>query len=339
MGGVNIYGTLICSYIRNYGFSWIFIEPTGALFVFGDIDNLGDIYVSGILDITNGDFNHLAADIWIYAGGNVTISNGDFNNYSTIRNLFPNSCIRLLDGSFINQSGGIVAGTGGVTADLNVDNSANPLANWIGVTWCAGQSGLNVPPALEDCNGSPCTTPLQVEVASLEAIPTQTGSIRIEWATATEVNSERFLVERSYDLLEFEEVGQIAAAGESSTLTTYELLDEAHTGGLIHYRLTEIDQDGRFNVHSEIVNAFIELPEQPFILYPNPCAGQVQLQWDASDGGQAELVVLDAKGNVALEQSVTAGAMELNLSGYAAGMYQVILKTGSKMESRKLVLY
>lgn len=338
MGGVNIYGTILCNYVRNFGFSWIFIEPTGALIVFGDIDNLGDIYVSGLLDLSNGDFNHLAADIWIYAGGNITISNGDFNNYSTIRNLFPSSCIRLLGGSFVNQAGGIVAGNGGVSADVNVDNSANPMANWIGVTWCAGVAGINVPPALEDCAG-PCTGPLQVEIASFEAIAQQDGVVRIEWATATEINSGRFLVERTYDLEEYEKVGEVTAAGESSSLTSYEILDEGHEGGLIHYRLTEIDLDGSASVYENLVSAFVELPEQAFVMYPNPSVGATRVLVDASKVGNSVVAVFDQLGAEVMRRQVENEVEVLDLAGKPAGVYLVSIQTGSKSETKKLILH
>lgn len=338
MGGINVYGTISCSYLRNFPYAWIYIEPTGAFFIAGNVDNQGDIYLSGILEVSNGNFNHLAADIWIYAGGNMTINNGDFNNYSSIRNLFPTSCIRLLGGSFVNQAGGIVAGGGGVSADINVDNSANPIGNWIGVTWCAGVSGINVPPAQEDCNG-PCTGPLQVEITSFEAIPEASGQVRIQWTTASEVGSSHFTIERSLDLENFETIGSLQAQGESENVRSYELTDDNHPGGLAYYRLTEIDLEGRANVHKDLVTALLELPEQPVLLYPNPSQGLVHVQWQSHEGQQTLLRISNQMGAELLRKEEQGAETSLDLAHLPAGIYHISIQAGPRTETRKLILY
>ena len=337
MGGVNLYGSLTCDYLRNYGFSWIFIEPGAYLRVNGDVDNLGDIYVTGILEVVGGDFNHRAADIWVFSGGLISITNGDFNNYSTIRNLFPNSCIGILDGSFINHKNGYIVGSGGVSAADNVDNSANPQTNWAGVTWCAGGNGINVDPLLEDCSG-PCNVVLPVEIAHFEAVPAAEGIVRLAWTTTVETNSLHFRIERSYDLQEFEWVGEIDAAGNSTEQLNYELNDQDHRGGLIYYRLTEIDIEGQEHVHGQVVSAFIEAPEQLFVAYPNPAKDVLTVQVDLESVESATIEIVNLQGAIVHTQKINASTQQIELRDLPRGLYMLNLKKLLSTESLKLVL-
>lgn len=337
MGGVNLYGSLTCDYLRNYGFSWIFIEPGAYFRVNGNVDNLGDIYITGILEVVGGDFNHRAADIWVFSGGLISITNGDFNNYSTIRNLFPNSCIGILDGSFINHKNAYIVGSGGVSAADNVDNSANPQSNWAGVTWCAGGNGINVDPLLEDCSG-PCNVVLPVEIAHFEAIPEAEGTVRIAWTTTIETNSERFRLERSYDLQEFELVGEMEAAGISTENINYELQDRDHRGGLIYYRLTEIDIEGQARMHSQVVSAFVEAPNQPFVAYPNPAQDRLTIQVGLEIVENASIEIVNLQGAIVLTQKVNASTQQIELRDLPRGLYIVNLKKQVSTESLKLVL-
>lgn len=336
-GGLNVFGQLICSYIRNYPFSWVFVEPAGIITLTGDFDNLGDVYVSGTLALNTGNFNHRSGDVWIFSGGDMVISNGDFNNYSTIRNLFPSSCIRLIGGSFINHRGGVVSGNGGVTASVNIDNSANPIVNWTGATWCAGGNAFNVPLSLEDCAG-PCNSPLQVELVDFDATVQEDGQVRIYWSTQTEINSSHFIIERTTDLETFEEVAVVQAAGLSQDFTSYETYDEEVSSGMIHYRISEMDQEGSLTVYGQLVSVFVESPEQEFVLFPNPASESVNIRIDDSQVEGSGIVLVDQTGAVVIEKEMGSSEEMISLSDLSPGIYFVGLRKGSKLVSKKLLV-
>ncbi|MBK7101205.1 MAG: hypothetical protein IPH63_05345 [Flavobacteriales bacterium] len=93
---------------------------------------------------------------------------------------------------------------------------------------------------------------LPIDLVDLFGTPTSEGNV-LQWSTASEHQSERFIVERSRDLLEFVDIGSVPAAGESHQLLQYELLDERAPQGLSYYRLRMIDLDGSWE-HSEIIS-------------------------------------------------------------------------------------
>ena len=61
--------------------------------------------------------------------------------------------------------------------------------------------------------------------------------VMITWFTADEADIDSFIVERSSDAISFNEVGRVKAAGNSSSLLAYALLDKQPSPGVTYYRL------------------------------------------------------------------------------------------------------
>ena len=99
---------------------------------------------------------------------------------------------------------------------------------------------------VEDFALTASATPLPVELvdftASLNGATTQ-----LAWRTASERNSAHFAIERSTnDGRTFETLGQVAARGNSTSLTAYTWHDARlpQSAALLYYRLRQVDQDG-----------------------------------------------------------------------------------------------
>jgi hypothetical protein len=96
---------------------------------------------------------------------------------------------------------------------------------------------------------------------------------QLNWATATELNSDYFSIQRSVDLKEFTDVGQVKAAGDSRLKLEYSFLDEAPLPGINYYRLKQVDKDGSAE-YSKIVAVNVQDGSTQFAIYPNPSDGQ-----------------------------------------------------------------
>ncbi len=102
---------------------------------------------------------------------------------------------------------------------------------------------------------------------------------QLNWATATELNSDYFGVQRSVDLKEFADIGQVKAAGDSKIKLEYSFLDEAPLPGINYYRLRQTDKDGT-SEYSKIVAVNVQGDGTRFAIYPNPSDGRtIQLQF------------------------------------------------------------
>lgn len=92
-----------------------------------------------------------------------------------------------------------------------------------------------------------CTTEqltLPVELLGITGYATDAGVV-IEWRTATEWNSRAFSILRSRDLVEWTELVQVPAAGNTLSERVYRTTDADPLPGLVYYQLKGIDLDGR----------------------------------------------------------------------------------------------
>jgi len=95
--------------------------------------------------------------------------------------------------------------------------------------------------------------PLPVELISFEGISTDHGNL-LTWKTASEQNSDYYLIERS-TTGEFNEnsvIGQKLGAGNSNQLISYNFLDNNFQRDINYYRITQVDTDGNFKIYGPI---------------------------------------------------------------------------------------
>lgn len=78
------------------------------------------------------------------------------------------------------------------------------------------------------------------------------GTNHLDWATASEANSDFYDVEHSRDAYEWALVGKVAAAGNSNTTLKYHLSVENPANAINYYRLVQYDWDGKFEVFGPI---------------------------------------------------------------------------------------
>jgi hypothetical protein len=109
-----------------------------------------------------------------------------------------------------------------------------------------------------------------VELTAFFAMNVENG-IMLKWTTASEKNNSGFMIERSMNKIDFNEVTFINGKGTTTEISDYEYVDQISKPGSFFYRLKQIDFDGSTN-YSNIVEAEVEGPDV-FVLsqnYPNP---------------------------------------------------------------------
>lgn len=111
--------------------------------------------------------------------------------------------------------------------------------------------------------------PLPVELLSFTAIA-RTDDVVLEWRTASERNCDHFVVERTTDGVDFEEVLRTPGAGNSTSMRTYEGLDRTPLSGLSYYRLKQVDLDGAVEYFDLVP---VQFNAMKAVVYPNPTEG------------------------------------------------------------------
>ncbi|MFT6997775.1 MAG: hypothetical protein ACJAQ4_001531 [Cryomorphaceae bacterium] len=115
--------------------------------------------------------------------------------------------------------------------------------------------------------------------------------VELNWSTATENNNDYFNVERSADGINFNSIGRVDGAGNSSQTLNYEIVDDTPLNGVSYYRLRQTDYDGK-NSYSEL--EAVEFDSRNgfnFKIYPNPNNGE-RFSIDINENNYILLVVM-----------------------------------------------
>lgn len=92
---------------------------------------------------------------------------------------------------------------------------------------------------------------LPIELGSFTA--THTGTeVNLEWMTVTEENNSHFIIQRTLDGVDYEDIGMVEGAGTSNDPIDYTYVDRRPYMGTSYYRLKQVDYDGKFG-YSEVV--------------------------------------------------------------------------------------
>jgi hypothetical protein len=176
---------------------------------------------------------------------------------------------------------------------------------------------------------------LPVTLLSFKAKKEGTASI-VEWSTATETNSDKFVVERSTDGINFkDQVGSVKAVGNSSQVQYYNLKDIAPLSKWNYYRLKQLDLDGKAH-YSNIASVYFNKDNKSFVsIYPNPVKDNVTVSYYTQSGGNVTIEIHDSKGALVrkLNRISTAdiNTATLDLQSIATGIYTLKCYSGSEL--------
>ena len=172
------------------------------------------------------------------------------------------------------------------------------------------------------------TTPLPVELTRFEATA-QAGYVRLNWATASEKNSDRFEVQRSASGEEFLPIGSVQSQGSSSSPHEYAFVDSRPLAGRAYYRLRQLDTDGS-SAYSPVV-AVLGRPEDT--VYPNPSTDFVILP---ASTGPVRYRVLNALGQ-SVRSGTATGHDRLDVAALPKGLFFLELRDAAGRSTQRLL--
>ncbi len=184
--------------------------------------------------------------------------------------------------------------------------------------------------------------PLPVELISFTVQKLDDQSL-ITWETASEIQNEYFLVERSIDQLNFEVIGKVLSQGNSNTSSSYEFVDSKPAPGVNYYRLKQKKFDGSIEFSDLRVIEFDKddfLEVQESIIYPNP--GKLSKMKLILSKSFDQLELRNALGELILLRSLSENIQEFNFSSFpelSPGNYTISLSGISKVEHHRIVIH
>lgn len=180
------------------------------------------------------------------------------------------------------------------------------------------------------------TGPLPVTWSFLDGYCEGETSV-VEWRTASELNNERFVVQRSTDGVKFDSVGSVAGSGTSSIEHAYTFRDSSPVYGWNYYRLKQIDLDGKFE-YSRLVPVQVNNLPSTFI-YPNPISGELFIsRLNPQESVSVTLKNVTTNRSYKLVQD-TQQPSRFVLDKVEPGIYVATFTMGMKVISEKVVVY
>jgi beta-galactosidase GanA len=188
--------------------------------------------------------------------------------------------------------------------------------------------------------GSTAANPLPVTLTYLNADCGDNG-VDIKWQTASENNSAYFAVERSLDGQNWNVIAEKAAAGNSTSLLNYSIIDEDRMAGTRYYRLNQVDKNGASVVYGPISSS-CSFNEMTVTVFPNPSTSDVTIAVQTPIAGMVELNIHAMDGKLIAHSSamIESGstALPFNLEGNKSGVYLVRITLNGKTSIEKLII-
>ncbi|WP_293301794.1 LamG-like jellyroll fold domain-containing protein [Pedobacter sp. UBA4863] len=173
---------------------------------------------------------------------------------------------------------------------------------------------------------------LPVNLVSFTA-KAQNNAALLNWETASETNNSHFVIKRSTDGVEFNEVAKIGAKDANGA--NYQYVDNSPAGNTNYYQLLQVDLDGKTtDLGVKTVSFSIK---DAVKVFPNPTADKAEITFNAGSYHNAKLTDMNGKVLLSISISKLQQGITLNVHNYPKGLYLLHL-TGEKENSTQKII-
>ena len=153
----------------------------------------------------------------------------------------------------------------------------------------------------------------------------KSASIELNWRTESEFNTDKFIIEKSYDGNIWRPIGEQDATGFSAELNKYNFTD-SEIMPLQYYRLNILDFDGSFE-YSGVIQ--IKRDDIKVGIFPNPASTFVQVSTKSfvNDVQSYQIYSLDGR---MVKELLRNSSGSLNIQSLNSGIYQLVILDGNQ---------
>ena len=175
---------------------------------------------------------------------------------------------------------------------------------------------------------------LSIELLSFKATLINKNVV-LDWSSATETNNSYYSIERSQGG-EWQVVGTVNGAGNSTTRKDYSLTDIRPFTGISYYRLKQTDFNGRYQYFDALSINNPTNYQNRLTIYPNPSDGELNVIFNGDQGEINAVVVYSSSGKeVYRSQNYQA---HVDLTEKAPGEYFFYYTLSSGTIIKKLII-
>lgn len=190
-------------------------------------------------------------------------------------------------------------------------------------------TNVNVDGFIAALNPTCFSTPLPVEWLFFSG--EQAGDVNLlRWETATEINNDYFSVQRSITGVNFENIGTVSAAGNSTQAISYFFTDIHPMKGVNYYRLQQTDFNGSATLSNII--AINNKDNETYPVFILPASDFILISQMVPAGFEIEII------NTLGETILKSGEKRnINVSRLPGGIYFLNLKWENKFHTQKFI--
>ncbi len=183
-----------------------------------------------------------------------------------------------------------------------------------------------------DNDGNPDEVPyangfLPVELLNFKAERLGDENALLSWETVTEVNNDKFVIEKKKNNGDFEAIGEVKGAGTTEEMQHYSYVDKSGLADQNYYRLKQIDIDGAITYSDVVEIGFDAYANDKFVVYPSPAKDHTFLKAVSELEGDYMVSVMDLSGrqlkSLVLSKDAPTSGLRIDLSDLSDGMYFV----------------
>lgn len=180
-----------------------------------------------------------------------------------------------------------------------------------------GNGGSSSSFYIEMANGAQtCRTLLPVELTYFNA-SYNFPFAHLTWRTESELNNDRFEIEKSFDGVNWKYLTSINGNGTKNTASDYNYVDEEIIETITYYRLKQIDYNGDFS-YSSIENV-VPLNSESSMFYPNPANDEIIINVPIEI--EINYQIIDQLGRIILRGKKPSETKNISIKELDAGIY------------------
>lgn len=156
--------------------------------------------------------------------------------------------------------------------------------------------------------------------------------VHLNWKTASELNNDWFVLEKSTDATIWQELKRVKGYGTTNQPQQYEVVDK-NANGMVYYRLKQIDYDGTsstshvISVQVQNCNGLAQIQ-----IYPNPASNVIFLKNTSEKYSGLDVEFYAANGQL-MKKYITSSPLEiLDVSQWSAGNYFIKIRNQDNHE-------
>jgi len=187
-------------------------------------------------------------------------------------------------------------------------------------------------------SGNSGSTALPIKLISFDASK-ENSSVILNWETASELNNDQFIIERSIDAVNFESIGKVQGSGTTNTPISYSFSDANNPASIVYYRLKQVDYDGTTTTHSMVSIDMSNNNEGTLLKKALVLNTKLSLELNLEATSATKISLLDINGKLIQgAMSTTPGAQTItfDMIGLSHGIYLIRIQQNDKLVSRKI---